>query len=377
MARFAHTVVALLMILAMQVACSPGRLVDSTRLLTDIGAGDGPSALKNSTAEPRKETINFRVLDRRHMADLYTPASPLAGLVLVPGLAPAGKDDRRLKAFATSLARARFQVLVPDLPNMRALRVSGGDARIIADAAVHLHSLDPARPLGMSAISFAAGPMVGALFEPGIANHVDFMISVGGYYDLEAVITFFTTGYYREGPDAAWQYRQPNVYGKWVFVMSNAQRLDEPSDRIALMSMAERRLDDPDADISVLADGLGPQGQAVYALLTNGDPDRVPALLAALPPAVIEEIAELDLKRRDLSDLNVEFVLVHGRDDPIIPETESMAFADAVRPGKAELYLLSSFQHVDPGELALSDQLSLLSAVYTVLEFRDGKGLED
>jgi hypothetical protein len=280
-------------------------------------------------------------------------------------------------AFATSLARARFRVLVPDLPNLRALRVSGGDARIIADAAIHLRSLDPARPLGMTAISFAAGPMVGALFEPGVADRVDFMITVGGYYDLEAVITFFTTGYYREGPDAAWRYRRPNVYGKWVFVLSNAHVLDDPGDRIALMTMAERRLDDELADISDLAGGLGPQGQAVYALLTNRDPDRVPALLAALPPAVTSEIAALDLKRRDLADLNVRLVLVHGRDDPIIPETESMALADAVRPDRADLYLLESFQHVDATELGLSDKLTLLSAVYTVLGFRDGNGFAE
>ena len=374
MSRLAHTLLALLTTMAVAGACSPSRVAESTRLLADIGGGEQPSSLKETTPRPRRETVGFDVEGRPHVGDLYTPASPVAGLVLVPGLAPAGKDDRRLVAFATSLARARFQVLVPDLPGMRALRVSGDDARIIADAAIHLWSLDPQRPLGVAAISFAAGPMVGALFEPGIAERVDFMISVGGYYDLEAVITFFTTGYYRSGPEAAWRYRRPNVYGKWVFVLSNARGLDDPGDRIALMTMAERRLDDKHADISDLAGGLGPQGRAVYALLTNGDPNRVPELLAALPPAITAEIAALDLKRRDLGALNVRFVLLHGRDDPIIPETESMAFADAVRPGQADLYLLDSFQHVDATELSLSDKLTLLSAVYTVLGFRDGDG---
>lgn len=381
MARIVYRWLTLLTVLAVVSACSPSRLVDTTRLLADIGAGDGPSTLKENTPHPRRETIDFDVDGRRTVADLYTLASPtagpLAGLVLVPGLATTGKDDSRLVAFANSLARARFQVLVPDLPNMRKLRVNAGDARIIADAAIHLHSLDPERPLGMTAISFAAGPMVGALFEPGIADQVDFMITVGGYYDLEAVITFFTTGYYRDGADAPWQYRRPNVYGKWVFVLSNVRVLDDPADRVALITMAERRLDDPEADISDVAEGLGPQGQAVYALLTNDDPDRVPALLAELPEAVTAEIAALDLKRRDLSDLKVQFVLVHGRDDPIIPETESMAFADAVAPGQADLYLLESFQHVNAAELGLSDKLTLLSAVYTVLGFRDARGSGD
>ncbi len=372
MPRLAHNFFAVLTVFAVAGACSPSRVAESTRVLADIGAGEGPSSLKEITPRPRRETVGFAVEGRRHVGDLYTPPSPLAGLVLVPGLAPAGKDDRRLVAFATSLARARFRVLVPDLPGMRALRVSSGDARVIADAAIHLGSLDPQRPLGMTAISFAAGPMVGALFEPGVADRVDFMISVGGYYDLESVISFFTTGYFRTGPDAAWRYRRPNVYGKWVFVLSNARGLDDPGDRIALMTMAERRVDDENADISDLAGGLGPQGRAVYALLTNRDPNRVPELLAALPPAVTAEITALDPKRRDLGALNVRFVLVHGRDDPIIPETESMAFAEAVPPGQAELYLLDSFPHADAGELSVSDKLTLLGAVYTVLGFRDG-----
>lgn len=370
--RVAGALLALVIGAALAGGCSPGRLAESTRLLADIGAGHGPSALKESTPPPRREGIHFQIGGRRHAGDLYTPPAPLAGLVLVPGLAPAGRDDGRLVAFATSLARARFQVLVPDLPNMRALRVRAGDARIIADAAIHLRALDPARPLGMAAISFAAGPMTVALFEPGMAGTVDFMVTVGGYYDLEAVITFFTTGYYRDGPGEPWRHRRPNVYGKWVFVLSNAGRLDDPGDRVALMTMAERRLDDPDADISGLAAGLGPQGRAVYALLANTDPDRVPALLAALPPVVGGEIAALDLKGRDLAGLDTRFVLVHGRDDPIIPETESMAFAAAAPPGRAHLYLLDSFRHVDASDLSLGDTLTLLGAVYTVLDYRDG-----
>ena len=33
----------------------------------------------------------------------------------------------------------------------------------------------------------------------------------------------------------------------------------------------------PAADVSALAGGLGPEGQSVYRLLTNADPERTPA----------------------------------------------------------------------------------------------------
>jgi len=292
----------------------------------------------------------------------------------VPGIAPAGRDDPKLVAFANTLARARFEVLVPDLPRLRALQVSGDDARVLADAAIHMDQRSFGRPLAMTAVSFAAGPAVAALFEPDMTGRIALLITVGGYYDLQAVITYFTTGYYRAGAEVPWQYRRPNAYGKWVFVLSNAPRLDDPADARALEAMARRKIGDPDADVSDLTKGLGPDGRAVVALLANRDPERVLALLAALPPAIVAEVQALDLSRRDLRTLDAQFILVHARDDPIIPETESITFAAAAAPGRAELFLLEGLHHVDASDLGLVDKLRLLDAVYTVLAFRDGPG---
>jgi hypothetical protein len=270
--------------------------MESMRVLADIGAGEGPSPLKEATSPPRRRPIAFEVDGRQHRADLYLPGDEaLASMVLVPGVAPAGRDDPKLVAFANTLARARFEVLVPDLPRLRALQVSGDDARVLADAAIHLDRRSANQPLAMTAISYAAGPAVAALFEPDMKGRVMLVITVGGYYDLQAVITFFTTGYYRAGAEAPWQYRRPNTYGKWVFVLSNAPRLDDPADTRALEAMARRKIGDPDADVSDLTEGLGPDGRAVEALLANRDPDQVPALLAALPPPIVAEVHALDL----------------------------------------------------------------------------------
>ena len=263
-------------------------------------------------------------------------------------------------------------MLVPDLAGLRDLKVSAGDARAIADACLYLAGLgDGRRPLGVTAISYAAGPAVAALFEPGVEAEVDFALAIGGYHDLEAVITFFTTGHYREAR-RPWRRRAPNAYGKWVFVRSNAGRLESPRDRVLLSAMAGRKLDDLSADVSDLGADLGPEGRTVWALLENRDPERVPALIAALSPGVVEDIRRLDLKRRDLARLGVRFILVHGRDDPIIPETESRSLAAALAPGRAELFILNNLDHVDPKPAGLADKIRLLRAIYTVLELRDG-----
>lgn len=367
-------VIAILAAVALTVGCSSARLGEAARLLADIEAGSGPSALKEATSPPERRPVRFETAGRSYSGDLYMPGggqAALAAMVLVPGVAPTGKDDPRLVAFAATFARARFRVLVPDIENLKALRVRPEDARAIADASAWLRRQSPAgQTMGVTAISYAVGPAVASLFEEG-GGRADFVIAVGGYYDLTAVVTFFTTGRFREGPGQAWRYRQPNAYGKWVFVESNLHRIASPEDRFRLGLIKEMRLRDPAADVAPWAAELGAEGRAVYALLDNDDPERVPALVEALPEALLADFRALDLSRRDLSSLSGRFFLLHGRNDPIIPETESLKLAAALPAGAADLYVVDSLDHVEPKPIGPLDRLTLLRAAYSVLGLRD------
>lgn len=370
--RAAAFVLALSVAAATIAGCAPTRVSEAIDVLRDINAGTSPSTLKSEAPPPERRSISFAVDGRSHRGDLYVPAEPaLAGMVLVPGAARTGRDDPRLVAFANTFARARFEVLVPELERMRQLQVTSDDARILADAALHMADRAPDRPLGMTAISFALGPAVLALFEPAVDEAVGLVVAVGGYYDLGEAITFFTTGSYRSGPGEPWRHRKPNAYGKWVFVLSNASRLEDPRDRAALREMAERKMDDLDADVADLARELSPQGKPVYALITNRDPERVPTLIENLPAAMQTEIRALDLSRLPLGSLETDFILIHGRDDPIIPETQSVAFAETVGD-RAHLYLVDSLGHVNPEPPGPVDAVKMIGAVYRVLSFRDG-----
>lgn len=374
--RFVRASAALLLLAALLLtaagACSPSRSLEAARILGDIEAGHRPSALKAATPQPDRTFIRFAVDGRQHDADLYIPGEPAkAGLVLVPGLTPRGRDDARLVDFAMTLSRARFKVLVPDLPGMRALQVTALDAGPIADGARYLDEGSPTQPLGIAAVSFAVGPAVIALTGPGVRGRVDFFLGIGAYWDLEALITYITTGWFREEPTGPWTYRPPKAYGKWIFVRSNASRLDDPRDQAALTEIASRKLDDKDAPIEDLVATLGPDGLAVYALIANRDPDRVPSLLASLPARLREEIARLDLKRRDLSDVPVVLILIHDRQDRIIPAQQSEALAAAIAPANAHLYLVDGLDHAQIEQPGVADAVALYDAAWTLLQARD------
>jgi len=351
----------------------PTHPVESARILRDVAAGEAASALPDS--ESRAEAVAYTEDSRHHTADLYLPPAqiPEAGVVLVPGLAREGIREPRLIVFARSLARARFAVLVPDIPNLRQLKVQADDARQIGDAfrfLVSRSNLAPAGRAGIVATSYAVGPAIVAALEPAIAPRVRFVLGVGSYYNLEAVITFAITGYYRDRTEKApqWHHMERNEYSKWIFLLSNLDYISNLRDRELLRQIAERKLRDSAASTDTLAPQLGGQGRAFFRLLTTSRPERVPEQLARLPIAVQQKIAALDLARRDLSQLRAEIILIHGRNDPLIPYTESKALAAAAP--KSRLFLVNNLAHVDLEKGGLPDLIRLMRAIDELLDQR-------
>jgi pimeloyl-ACP methyl ester carboxylesterase len=353
-------------------ACVSPQSWEAVRVLSDIEARGGPSELKSSTPLPVRTTIAYEIDGRAYVADLYEPGQSVgAGLVLVPGFTPHGKNDPRLVDLAFTLSRARFLVLVPDLQGSRDMRVRLEDSRGIADAVVHLARTG--RPegrngVGVAAISYAAGLTILATLESDARASVRFVVAIGGYYDTTALAIFVTTAKFRRSPVDGWQSGHPHPAAKWLFLASNIELLDDARDRAILLAIAERRSDDRDAPADDLAAHLGPAGRALFEFLENSAPERVEDLLGKLPNRVQAHLRRLSLRNYDLSHLAGRLILIHGREDTMIPYTESLAMAAAV-PG-SQLFLIDGFSHVDPTSVGLSGRLQLIDAVQALLERR-------
>ena len=357
-------------------ACTPHIPGDSDAALAleDIAAGFGGSRLKDQTPPPERRTIDFDVEGRAYRGDLYLSSQKTrAGIVLVPGVAPRGKDDRRIVALAQTLARLQFAVLVPELYGPRHYRVRAHDVREVADAFRHLRSLEDLVPLGrvgIAGFSYGAGPVLLAALEPDIRDEVDFVVTLGGYYDVRSIVTYFTTGYFKTEPNGAWQYLQPSPYNKWVFTLSNADLVKRREDRASLETLAHESLeyDEPAAPSS--SANLAPDARAFYRLIINEDPNRVPDLIRQLPASILTELEGLNPASRDLTTLQAEVILVHGRSDTMIPYSESLALAHALPPEQARLFILDGLVHVDV-RIKRQDIPELLGAVEALLAQRE------
>ena len=367
--------------LAGALSVGPGRrAIESALLLRELGTSAAAAAVAPQDVSTLRRAVAFTVNGRTYSADFYrTAAEPRAALLLVPGLAPDGKDDRRLVDLAVILARARFAVLVPDIASLRAQQVSAENIRQIADALGYLATSDglidetikAPRPLGIAAISYSVGPALLATLQSGLAGRVDFMVEIGGYYDVEAVVTYFTTGYYRNAADAPWTRGTPNEYGKWLFVGANSDAIMDMRDRITLRAIAARRMADNGAAIGDLVALLGPEGRSVQALLANEDPNAAEGLIANLPSKLHDNLGALNLRGHSLAGAPRDIILIHGRDDRIIPVSESIGLAAALPAERGHLYVVEHLAHADlePGDWR--DVLTLWQATYRLLRLRD------
>ena len=81
------------------------------------------------------------------------------------------------------------------------------------------------------------------------------------------------------------------------------------------------------------------------------------------------DVDRLNLAARDLSGLKARFILVHGRDDDMIPYGESVGLAAALPPDRTRLFVLTGFQHVET-EPGLIDGFHLWLAICALLAER-------
>jgi len=252
----------------------------------------------------------------------------------------------------------------------RRLQLSRADADRIASALEQMYEWRPAQPLGVAAVSYGVAPAVIAVLQDHLSYKVDFVVGVGGYRDAEAAIRFVTTGTFRPLGEAREFQIKPNNYGRWVFLLANAGRLDDRNDGALLQAIAQTRFRDPDADVAPLAANLGPEGRAVLALVENRDPDAVTRLMVGLPEKVRREIDGLNLALYDLSKLKGDLILVHGRGDPLVPYSESQALAAAAPNAHVSLFLIEDLGRVDFNAVTAANAWAVWRAIVVLLQER-------
>lgn len=302
-------------LLVVPVAQTAWSLLLASAFLLEFLSGGAARPLAALTGEPLRETLGAAGV----AADRYRPPGRRAAppLVLVHGVTSDGKDDPRLAAAAVLFARLRFDVAVPTIPGLTRARLRPDDVGpVVATLAAR------EAPTVVVAVSLGAGPALLAAADPRVRDRVRTVVTLGGYASARELLRFYLTGQY------AWRGMEGRVTHDpqlvEIFVAANRDLVDESARQLLLMPSDERA--------------------AAFPRLISPELGR---LLDALSP------------ERIVRDVPARLILIHGRNDPAVPYTESLRLA-AARPERTTLALVGTVGHVEGRRWTAREGLDLL-----------------
>lgn len=321
---------------------------------------------------PRAAAVSVREVtylrgERALPARVYRPAgahAPLPAWVVLHGLTRTGREHLGLDRFARAFAAAGNLVLVPDVPEWRELRVAPAATKLTIRGAVHaLEQRSDVRAgrVGLLAFSFGATQAVLAGTDPELTPLLHGIVGWGGYSDLHAAVRFGLTGVHEL--DGRRFRMEPDPYGIWIIAGNYLTAVPgyEACDDVqrALHALAieagERGLYawDPvyDASKARLAATLPDGHRELFDYLAppthqpRRDEPRAHDLAAQLVAAALRVDPGLDPRPR-LTAVHTPVLLAHGRDDRLIPFSESVRLARMLPPDCLEACVITGlFAH--------------------------------
>ncbi len=263
--------------------------------------------------------------------------------LLLHGVAVQGPDHPGLVRFAAALASAGSVVAIPEIAAWSRLELDPAPADAVVERTLmHVCNAPESSPGGavLAGFSFGAPQVARLAVHLAGTGHVRGVVGFGGYCNLADALRFGLAGTYE------WRGRRrrarPDPYGRWV-VGANYLHRTPGFESAGEVSRALRTLAAAAGAYGVLAwepyyDGLKnelagalPRGDRKlfrrFAPAAGHEPDlgwadevapRIARAARAVHPLLV---LPDDLAAARLPSVS----LVHGRDDPLIPFTESLA----------------------------------------------------
>jgi dienelactone hydrolase len=285
-------------------------------------------------------------------------------VLLVSGLHPAGIDEPRLTTLARRLAEGNVTVVTPDIPELSRFEVTPVATNRIEAAARWVATdsgLAPTRRIGLMGISFSGGLAIVAAGRASLRNHLLYVFSFGGHDDLRRVLDYFCTG--REDDMMAKPPPAPHDYGVAIVLLNVAEHLVPPDQLEPLRAAVRRflwasyldRIDKPEAqrEFAALREVARTLPEPAATLLRLVNDRDVAHLGPRLQPYVGFYADQPALSPARSPAPSVPIYLLHGRDDNVIPASESRHLASRLR-GHVPVRLLVTdlISHVDADEPA-------------------------
>ena len=329
-----------------------------------------------------RSVVSLSAGERATRAYVYEPPSAARGVyVVAQGLHYEGPADARLDRFLRVLAQAGFVTVAPFLRDFNDLLIAPTTADDLAMGVAHGVALARARGLpapALFSVSFGSRPAIEVAASP-TGDDLGALVLFGGYCDFDETVRFCVTGrtaggaetplphdplnapvvhlnlMRRAGPalfdariDTA---RIERAYREMVYRTWGRPGLKRGDARAPIARDVARDLASAERTIFMQACGLEPGGDALLerGLEASGD-----AFAWADPRAL-------------LSQVRPPVVIVHGRDDDVIPVTQAERLEAALPPSHPRARILTGvYGHTGAAVPGPSAALREISAMVRV-----------
>lgn len=288
-------------------------------------------------------------------------AGPSPGVVVAHGIHYQGIDEARLVPFVRHLASSGLVVLTPELEDLADYRVTDTTVAVLRSSVDFLtrSPLVSREQVGLLGFSFAGGLSLVAAAEPGVAQKLRYVASVGGHHDLRRVLQFYVSNEVQT-PEGVTELNA-HEYGLVVLAYSHVEQL-VPVEDVDVMRSALRAWlqEDRDAALAWASQRTSAEADELFALLREQGLGQLRDRFERILSDNEERLAALS-PRGNLSGVQVPVYLLHGKGDTVIPPSETQ-WADAELTGQEHGALVTPLiQHVEVASKPLmADKLELV-----------------
>ena len=307
--------------------------------------GIKPQAL--FTKEPVRREVSYPQADGTGLADIYRipDEEDRAAVLIFLGANAAGRDDKDVVNLGNSLARAGFVVMFHWSPTM-ALRSNIDPVEIdnLVSAFQYLRAqefVDQDR-LGMGGFCIGASFALVAAADPRIRDDVVFVNAFGPYFDARDLLMQLASRSRRyKGNSELWD---PDRLTLRVFANELIETLEDPRGQQALSRFFLEGQDVSEAELN----DLPQEAQRVRQLLEGTTLKEAEALYQDLPAEFRASMSHISPSAH-VGDLKARIMILHDRNDRLVPAAESRRLADALEErGNYRYTEVLAFEHVRP-----------------------------
>ena len=337
----------LVLLMALSVflgATREGRATVKSALFIPQVFNVGIKPLEWFTPEPIVERVTFPIPGGTGEGDIYRPPGegPYSAVLLFLGVAPAGRNDSRVINLGNALARSNMVSLWYWSPAMMEKRMEPGEIDNLVAAFDYLASqeyVDQQR-IGMGGFCVGASFTLMAASQEAVRDRVAFVNAFGPYFDMRDLLKAITSkSQFYADETGPWD---PDHLTREVYVLHLTQ--DLPSEERSIMRkvfLDGQPLDRPLKELSR-------EGQAVHQLLKGVPLEEAEGYLQRIPPKTQEDMALMS-PRTHLEGLKTRVLIMHDREDDLVPAYESRRLADALKErGNVRHTEFGIFRHVTP-----------------------------